>query len=92
VTVTVDIAGLLRTGQIEASDETMITVTSLTEGAPDLVSMSEIKFGALASSLRPSALRPNANGVVLEPFSVQVYEVRGRPDALSKRHSRPPRR
>ena len=92
VTVTVDIAGLLRTGQIEASDETMIAVTSLTEGAPDLVSTSEIKFGTLASSLRPSALRPNTNGVVLEPFSVQVYEVRGRPDALSKRHSRPPRR
>jgi hypothetical protein len=64
VSVTVDIAGLLLTGQIEAVDKTMITITSLTETAPDLVSTSAVEFGTLGTT-------------ELEPFSVQVYEFRG---------------
>jgi hypothetical protein len=64
VSVTVGIAGLLLTGQIEAVDKTMITITSLTETAPDLVSTSAVEFGTLGTT-------------ELEPFSVQVYEFRG---------------
>ena len=64
VNVTVDIAGLLLTGQIEAVDKTMITITSVTDAAPDLVSTSAVEFGTLGAT-------------ELEPFSVQVYEFRG---------------
>ncbi len=69
VTVTVDIAGLLRSGQIETSDKTTITVTSLTEESltkdtRDLVSSSEVEAGTLGAA-------------ELEPFSVQVYELQG---------------
>jgi hypothetical protein len=42
----------------------MITITSLTETAPDLVSTSAVEFGTLGTT-------------ELEPFSVQVYEFRG---------------
>ena len=64
VTVTVDLAGLLQTGAIQASNETSIPVTSLDQAAPDLVSTDEAKFGGLATA-------------ELEPFSVQVYQVPG---------------
>jgi hypothetical protein len=69
VTVTVDIAGLLRSGQIESSDKTTITITSLTKESltkdtRDLVSSSEAEAGTLGAA-------------ELEPFSVQVYELQG---------------
>jgi hypothetical protein len=69
VTMTVDIAGLLRSGQIESSDGTTITVTSLTAESltadtRDLVSSSEAEAGTLGAA-------------ELEPFSVQVYELQG---------------
>lgn len=64
VTVTVDLAGLLQSGAIQASNETSIPVTSLDKNAPDLVSTDEAKFGGLATT-------------ELEPFSVQVYQVPG---------------
>ena len=64
VTVTVDIAGLLRSGQIESSEGTTITVTSLTEDTRDLVSSSKAEVGTLGAA-------------ELEPFSVQVYELQG---------------
>lgn len=62
-TVTVDLAGLLGSGQVAAADMSTVLVTSLTENVPDLVSRSEVEFGALAAT-------------DLKPYSVQVYEVR----------------